>query len=56
LIDIDAYKFAYTREYVKMFDQLIRSHEPDVVFGCWETIVVPCSGYVDGIDVWEEHY
>lgn len=36
LIDIDAYKFAYTREYVKMFDQLIRSHEPDVVFGCWE--------------------
>ena len=36
LIDIDAYKFAYTREYVKLFDQLIQSHEPDVVFSCWE--------------------
>jgi len=36
LMNLDGYKFAYTREYVKMFDQLITSHEPDVVFGCWE--------------------
>ena len=35
-IDIDAYKFTYNRQYVKMFDQLIVSHEPDVVFSCWE--------------------
>jgi len=36
LIDIDAYNFTYNREYVKLFDQLIVSHEPDVVFSCWE--------------------
>ena len=27
LIDIDAYNFTYNREYVKLFDQLIVSHE-----------------------------
>ena len=36
LIDIDAYNFTYNREYVKLFDQLIVSHEPDIVFSCWE--------------------
>ena len=36
LVDIDAYNFTYNREYVKLFDQLIVSHEPDVVFSCWE--------------------
>jgi LmbE family N-acetylglucosaminyl deacetylase len=36
LMNLDAYKFAYNREYVKLFDQLIVSHDPDVVFSCWE--------------------
>ena len=36
LVDIDAYNFTYNREYLKLFDQLIVSHEPDVVFSCWE--------------------
>jgi LmbE family N-acetylglucosaminyl deacetylase len=36
VMNIDSYKFAYTREYVKLFDQLILSHDPNVVFGCWE--------------------
>ena len=36
LVDIDAYNFTYNREYVKLFDQLIVSHEPDIVFSCWE--------------------
>ena len=36
LMDIDTYNFTYNREYVKLFDQLIVSHEPDVVFSCWE--------------------
>ena len=36
LMDIDTYNFTYNREYVKLFDQLIYAHEPDVVFSCWE--------------------
>tara|TARA_B100001093_G_C26815293_1_gene1009427 strand:+ start:1180 stop:1818 length:639 start_codon:yes stop_codon:yes gene_type:complete len=36
LMNLDSYKFAYNREYVKLFDQLIVSHQPDVVFSCWE--------------------
>ena len=36
LMNLDVYKFAYNREYVKLFDQLILAHEPDVVFSCWE--------------------
>ena len=35
-MNLDVYKFAYNREYVKLFDQLILAHEPDVVFSCWE--------------------
>ena len=36
LMNLDGYKFTYSREYVKLFDQLIHSHQPDVVFSCWE--------------------
>lgn len=36
LMNLDAYEFAYNRHFVKMFDQLIVSHRPDVVFSCWE--------------------
>lgn len=36
LMNIDVYNFTYNREYVKLFDQLISAHEPDVVFSCWE--------------------
>jgi len=36
VIDVDGYNFSYNREYVKLFDQLVTSHSPDVVFGCWE--------------------
>ena len=36
LMNLDGYNFIYNREYVKLFDQLISAHEPDVVFSCWE--------------------
>jgi len=36
LMNLDGYNFTYNREYVKLFDQLISAHEPDVVFSCWE--------------------
>jgi LmbE family N-acetylglucosaminyl deacetylase len=36
VLNISNYDFTYNRTYVKQFDDLIKKHNPDVVFSCWE--------------------
>jgi LmbE family N-acetylglucosaminyl deacetylase len=35
-LDIDPYKFSFSRKYVKIFDEKINLINPDTIFSCWE--------------------
>ena len=36
ILDLDPYDFNFNRKYIKLFDQKIQSHNPDIIFSCWE--------------------
>ena len=36
ILDLDPYDFRFNRKYIKLFDQKIKSHNPDIIFSCWE--------------------
>tara|TARA_B100001123_G_C15343016_1_gene1035830 strand:- start:6638 stop:7297 length:660 start_codon:yes stop_codon:yes gene_type:complete len=35
-LNLDPYDFKFNREYVKIFDEKVKSIKPDVIFSCWE--------------------
>ena len=36
ILDLDPYDFNYNRKYIKLFDQIIQKHNPNMIFSCWE--------------------
>jgi len=36
ILDLDPYDFRFNRKYIKLFDQKIKSLNPDIIFSCWE--------------------
>jgi len=36
ILDLNPYDFNYSRKYIKLFDQIIQKHNPDMIFSCWE--------------------
>ena len=36
ILDLNPYDFNYNRKYIKLFDQIIQKHNPDMIFSCWE--------------------
>ena len=36
ILDLDPYDFSFNRKYIKMFDEKINKHKPDLIFSCWE--------------------
>lgn len=36
VLNINQSEFTYNRKYIQMFDKIVKKHNPDLVFCCWE--------------------